>query len=464
MTVSTERLILGGLVLSDDFVRQTVPFLQPEYFQDKAEQAVFETIKKYLHEYNTLPKKTALAIDVKNRDGLNDKETDYALEVVEDIYTLNVTDLDQKWLVKQAEEFCQSKAIYLAIMKAIAIYDGSEKVLTPHAIPDMIKDAVGITFNSHIGMDLFDDAESRYDYYTKPENKIPFDIDILNKITNGGCGKKTLNVIVAGVNVGKTLSLAHLAAAYMKSGLNVLYISMEMCEQEILKRIDANLLRVSINKIKDLGRDAFMNKIQKMKDKTRGKIKVKEFPPGAATAAHFKHLINELKMKQRFSPDVIIVDYIGITGSSRMKLGQQTSYFYLKAVAEELRALAVETETVLWTAMQITRQGIGSSDVEITDVSESMGIPATADLMLSVSRTEKLDKLGQLLFKQLKNRYGNKAHNLRFVIGVDLDKQTLYDVNQEEQADLVQVNPTSDQYKGVTSTRKIKDKFADFKV
>lgn len=463
MTVTTERLILGGLVLNDDFVRHVVPYIQPEYFESAAERLVFENIKKYLNEYNTLPAKPALIIDVQNDSSAPDKITEEAVEVVKDIYNINVDELDKKWLVDQCEGFCQNKAVYNAIMKAIAIYDGSDKDHTPHVIPDLIKDAVGVSFDTHIGMDMFEDAESRYDYYTAPESKIPFDLDILNKITNGGCSRKTLNVFVAGINVGKTLSMAHLAAAYMRAGLNVLYISMEMCEHEILKRVDANMLKVPLSQLSHLDKDTFMGKVERIKQKTHGKLKVKEFPPGAANAAHFKHLINELKLKQRFSPDVIMVDYIGITGSSRMKLGVQTSYFYLKAVAEELRALAVETETVLWTAMQLTRTGINSSDVEITDVSESMGIPATADLMLSVSRTEEMDELGQLLFKQLKNRYGNKTNLLRFAVGVDLDKQTLYDVNQEEQKDLEVAKPPTNS-DGTTSTGQFKDRFAAFKV
>lgn len=462
--ITTERLVLGGLVLSDDFVRRTIPFLQSEYFQSIPEQAVYETIKKYIETYGTLPKKTALAVEVKNHETLSDRDTESALAVIDDIYTININELDPKWTVKQAEEFCQSKAIYIAIQKAISIYDGSEKTLTPHSIIDLMKDAIGISFDSHIGMDLYDDAEARHDYYTKAENKIPFDLDILNNITNGGCGKKTLNVIVAGINVGKTLSLAHLSAAYMKSGVDVLYISMEMCEEEILKRIDANLLRTDLNKLKDMPREAFVDKLQRIKEKTHGKIKVKEFPPGAATAAHFKHLIAELRMKQNFIPQVIIVDYLGITGSSRMKMGVQSSYFYLKAVAEELRALAVETETVLWTAMQLTRTGIQSSDVEITDVSESMGIPATADLMLSASRSDELDQLGQLMFKQLKNRYGNKVSHQRFVVGVSLETQTLYDVNNDEQTDLVSVERVDLNPDGTTSTSKFRDKFADFKL
>lgn len=437
MTVTTERLILGGLVQDDNFVRQTIPFLQPEYFHDKIEQAVFDQIKAYLDEYKTLPNRTALLLDIREHKKLNEREVEQATDVISDLYTVDIPGVELKWLVKQAEEFCQNKAVYNAIIKAISIYDGTEKDLTAHVIPDMIRDAISISFDAHIGQDIFEDAESRFDYYTQPENKISFDLEILNRITNGGVGKKTLNLFVAGVNVGKTMALCHLASAYMKSGYNVLYVSLEMGEEEILRRVDANTLRVSINKLAELGKEEFVNRVDRLKQKTHGVIKVKQFPTGAGSVAHFKHVLNELKLKKRFVPDVIVIDYIGIAASSRIKMGQHNSYTYLKAVAEEFRALAIETDTVVWTAMQLNRQGISSSDVEITDVSDSMGIPATADLMLSLSRTEELDSLNQLLVKQLKNRYGNRATDLRFVIGVDLEKQTLYDVNNQEQADLV---------------------------
>jgi replicative DNA helicase len=453
MDVTSERLILSSLVQDENYVRQTLPFLKSEYFHDRLECAVFEIIREYIQEYNTLPNKTTLLIDIRNHKKLNDKEVAEAESIIREIFDID-RPTDSKWLVKQTEEFCQTKAVYNAIMKAIAVYDGSEKTMTPHAIPDMIKEAVSISFDSHIGMDIYDDAGARYDYYTTIDSKIPFDIELLNDITNGGVGRKTLNVLVAGVNVGKTLSMVHLACAYARAGLNVLYFTMEMREEEILKRMDANMLKTPINKLKDLGRDAFIDKVEKIRAKSYGKIKVKEYPPGAAHTGHFKHVISELKMKQRFTPDIIMVDYIGITGSSRVKLGQQNSYFYLKAVAEELRALAVETDTVLWTAMQLTRSGISNTDVEITDVSESMGIPATADFMISITRTEELDSLGQVLFKQLKNRYGNKTNKLRFVVGVDLDRQTLYDVNQSEQDDIMVAQQIS-----ATSTSSLKDKF-----
>lgn len=453
MDITSERLILSSLVLDEDYVRKTLPFLQSEYFHDKIERTVFEIIRSYLQEYNTLPNLTTLLIDIRNHERLNDKEVAEAESIAREIFDID-RPTDAKWLVEQTEEFCRTKAVYNAIKKAIAVYDGTEKTMTPHAIPDMIKDAVSISFESHIGMDLYDDAGARYDYYALPTSKVPFDIELMNEITNGGISRKTLNVVVAGVNVGKTLSLVHLACAYARTGLNVLYFTMEMREEEILKRMDANMLKTPINKLEALGRDIFIDNVEKIRAKSYGTIKVKEYPPGVAHVGHFKHIINELKMKQRFTPDIIIVDYIGITGSSRMKLGNQSSYFYLKAVAEELRALAVETNTILWTAMQLTRSGISSTDVEITDVSESMGIPATADFMISITRTEELDSLGQVLFKQLKNRYGNKSNKLRFVVGVDLDRQTLYDVNQSEQDDIIMSEQVS-----VTRTGSLKDKF-----
>ncbi len=460
--ITTERLVLSGLVLSDSFINASLPFVQEEYFHSRAEQAVFQVIKKYLDQYGAPPKQNALIIDLKNHENLNSRDTTHAIAVAEDIYSINVCELDPKWLLDQCESFCQSKAIYNAIQKTIAIYDGTEDKLTPQAIPDLLKDAVGISFDTQIGMDYYDDAEERHAYYNDPVNKVPFDIDILNKITNGGPTKKTLNVLVAGINVGKTLGMCHLAAGYIKMGLNVLYISMEMAEEEICKRVDANILRTNLSELAAMPRAAFVSKLQSIKEKTHGQLKVKEFPPGTANTAHFKHLLAELKMKQRFTPDVIMIDYIGITGSSRMKIGVQSSYFYLKAVAEELRALAVETETVMWTAMQVTRGGMESSDVDITDVAESMGIPATADLMISMNRTDVLDSMNQLMCKQLKNRFANKTSIPRFVIGVDLERQTLYEVNQSEQ-NLIDAT-VSKGTGGVTKTTNLKEKFAKLKV
>lgn len=449
-----EKLILTGLVTDFEFVKSTIPYIQEEYFHDKNERIVFKKIKDYLNEYNTLPNKLILTIDINNSDNLNVKEAQACNEIIEDVFSIDISEVDKKWLLNQTEKFCQDKAVYNAIMKAISIYDGSDKTSTPHVIPDMIRDAISINFDTEIGQDFFDNAEERFQYYTNPENKIPFDIDVLNKVTNNGVLKKTLNLIVAGINVGKTMTLCHLAAAYMKMGYNVLYISMEMSEHEILKRIDSNILKININHLNRLNRDEYFGRLEKIKQKTYGKIKVKQFPTGTASAAHFSHIINELKNKKRFIPDIILVDYLGICASSRLKPGMHNTYVYLKAISEELRALSIETNTVLWTAMQLNRNGIGTNDVEITDISDSMGVPASADLIFSVSRTEELDALNQLLFKQLKSRYANKTNLLRFVVGVDFEKQTLYDVNQSEQEELV--NETATNTEIIKSERKSK--------
>ncbi|MDD5150418.1 MAG: DnaB-like helicase C-terminal domain-containing protein, partial [Flavobacterium sp.] len=349
MQLTTESLMLSSLVLDEEFVRQTLPYLRSEYFHDKNEKIIFEIIKNYLQKYNTLPNKTTLIFDVREKKELNDSEYESISEYINNIYKLE-RPTDQSWLVKQAEEFCQNKAIYNAIVQSIEIYDGKSKDYTTHAIPQLIKEAIGVNFDNHVGMDFFDDIASRYEYYSKVENKVAFDIDILNLITGGGVSKKTLNLILAGVFVGKSLTLVHLAAAYAKAGYNVLYISMEMREEEVFKRIDANMLKIPTDKIADIGFDKYNSKIEKLKQKSYGKIKVKEYAPCSAHAGHFNNLLQELKLKQRFTPDVILVDYLGIVASSRQKSASAGSHTYLTSVAEELRALAFEYDVPLWSA------------------------------------------------------------------------------------------------------------------
>lgn len=372
MDISTETLVLGGLAQSADFSREVTPFLEVDYFQSRAQKTVFGVLKNYSDTYKTLPDRMVVSLDIKNHPSLSDAERNEADALIQDAYNINIPKLDPKWLAKQAEEFCQKKAVYLAIMKSISIYDGSDKTLSTHAIPDLLQKAISISFETSIGMDFFEDAEKRYDYYSSPDSRVPFDINILNEVTNGGIKWKTLNIILAGINVGKTLCMIHMAAAYLKMGYNVIYFSMEMSEYEILNRVDANLLNIDMNSISDVPRDKYLTGINKLKTAANGQIRVVEFPPGVGTAAHFKHAMHELETKKNFKANIVIVDYLGITGSSRIKLGSTNSYFYLKAVAEELRALAVESETALWTAMQLTRSGISSSDVEITDVSECL--------------------------------------------------------------------------------------------
>ncbi len=354
MDVTDEKLILSNLIIDEEYISQVLPFLQPEYFQNKIEKISFEVIRDYIQIYNTLPNRTTIVHDLREKESLNDHETQEAEQLIKEVCNIE-RPTDRIWLVKKTEEFCQSKAVYNAIIKAISIYDGSETEIGSHAIPDLIKEAISISFDSHIGMDFYSDANTRYDYYTLEENKIPFDLGILNAITNGGLGRRSLNIILGGLHVGKTLLMISMACDYIKLGYNVLYLTMEMREEEILMRMDANLLKTPINKLKEFSRDSFIDRVEKIRQKSYGQIKVKEFPTGASHSGHFKHIIDELKLKHNFIPSIIFVDYMGIMGSSRMKMGTQNSYFYLKAVSEELRALAQETDTVLWSAMQMTR-------------------------------------------------------------------------------------------------------------
>ncbi len=354
MDVTDEKLILSNLIIDEEYISQVLPFLQPEYFQNKIEKISFEVIRDYIQIYNTLPNRTTIVHDLREKESLNDHETQEAEQLIKEVCNIE-RPTDRIWLVKKTEEFCQSKAVYNAIIKAISIYDGSETEIGSHAIPDLIKEAISISFDSHIGMDFYSDANTRYDYYTLEENKISFDLGILNAITNGGLGRRSLNIILGGLHVGKTLLMISMACDYIKLGYNVLYLTMELREEEILMRMDANLLKTPINKLKEFSRDSFIDRVEKIRQKSYGQIKVKEFPTGASHSGHFKHIIDELKLKHNFIPSIIFVDYMGIMGSSRMKMGTQNSYFYLKAVSEELRALAQETDTVLWSAMQMTR-------------------------------------------------------------------------------------------------------------
>lgn len=433
MDITTEKLILSNLVKNSDYTVKVLPHIKSEYFQHQETQIIFDIIKTYISTYSIQPDKTTLVVECRQSPKVSEINSDDVESVARELFELD-TPADNTWLIKQTEDFCRNKAIYNTIANVIDIYEGKNKQYNYHAIPDLLKEAIGISFETTIGLDFFDDAEMRYQYYTEKENKLEFGIDILNLITNGGVGKKTLNVLVAGVNCGKTLGLISLAADYIRRGQNVLYITLEVREEEILKRVDANMLDVSINDLSSLSKEKFMNKIEKIKSKQHGKLKVKEFPPGTASAAHIKHIMKELKLKQGFEPAILVIDYLGLCASSRIKPGTQNSYFYLKAVAEELRALAVEHDIVCWTAAQFSRGGQANSDADITDVAESHGLSATADFMVGMNRTEELDEAGALQFKQLKNRYGNKTNHLRFLVGVDLEKQKLYEMGTTAQA------------------------------
>lgn len=449
--VTNEQLILSSLARNETYARAVAPFLKDDYFDDPIERRLFEHIIQYLHQYNAVPSKTDLIINLRNDDKLDETKTDRAIAEVNELWTVTLS-TNMEWLIKTSEAFCKDKAVYNAIHKAIAIYQGEDKQLTSHAIPDILKDAIGLCFESKVGIDYFDDAASRFDFYATPENKIAFGLNIMNDVTCGGVGRKTLNLWVAGVNVGKTMALISTANDYVRQGYNVLYFSLEMREEMMMQRADANMMKVAVNDVVSLGKERFLNRIEMLKQKSYGRLKIKEFPPGMATVAHFRHVVDELRMKQGFVPDVIIVDYLQITGSARMKYGQVGSYYYYKSVAEELRAMAVELDVVVWTAAQFNRGGMSASEVGMEDIAESTGIAQTADGMWALIRTDELDQIGQLLCKQLKSRYANKAVKTRFTIGVDIEKQTLYDV--EQQPDL-----TSPETTKTMSDTDLKNKF-----
>lgn len=429
---SIENLVLQNLIINEPFTRQVLAYIKDEYYDDKVNTAIHNIVDRYFKKANRIPDKNIILVEINECEKLNDTEMATAKDTVAVIFSSEPLS-DIKWLTDQTEEWCRSKAMYLSIIKAISIYDGTDKTMTPHAIPDMIKDALAISFETKIGSDWVDDADLRYDRYECPENKLAFDLDTLNDITFGGVTKKTLSIILAGIHVGKTMTLVHLSAGYARLGYNVLYLSMEMGEDEIMQRIDANMLKVAMHEIKELGKDKFMNRIHHIKKKGYGKIKVIQFPTSLAHVGHFKMALSELKLKMHWAPDVIMIDYIGIVSSSRLKIGSTNSHFYLKSVAEEIRAMAIEEDVAIWSAMQITRSGMGSNDIEMTDIAESIGIPGVCDFMLAANRNEEMDSLGQISYKQLKNRFKNLSCRPRFILGSDFDQQLLYDVSESQQ-------------------------------
>ena len=436
MTIETtvENTILSQLLFNDEYARHVLPFLKTSYFQEPADKALFNTYVSFWDKYNIAPSKEALQLEIGSNDSISDSDYDDALGIIE--HGLNDTDHNEEHLRDLTEEWCQERAINNAIMDSISIIDGDDPERTRHAIPEILKEALGVSFNVNIGHDYLDDAEDRYRFYHEDVTRIPFDLKLFNLITNGGVPDGTLNVILAGTNVGKTLSMIHFASTYLMQAKNVLYITLEMAEEEIAKRMDANLFDIKINDVEKMAEASYKKGINGLRTKTAGKLILKQFPTGSAHVGHFRNLLQELWLKKNFKPDVIMVDYIGICASSRVKLGNTNSYFYVKAIAEELRGLGIEYKCPIWTAVQATRGGFGNTDMDITDTAESFGLPATADFMVGVIRTEELDALGQLLVKQLKNRYGNKNFKERFVIGVDAEKQKLFDVEDSAQENL----------------------------
>ena len=453
-----EFLVLRNLLHNEEYLRKTIPFLKKEYFQDRNQQLVFEEISNFVTEYNQVPTKEVLTIETENRKDINEdeyKQIDQLINGLEE----QASDFD--WLVDTTEKWCRDRAIYLALLESISIADGGDQKKTPDAIPSILSDALAVSFDNHVGHDYLLDAEERHDAYTRKEDRIGFDLEYFNKITKGGLPNKTLNIALAGTGVGKSLFMCHVASSVLLQGKNVLYITLEMAEEKIAERIDANLLNINIQDISDLPKQMFTSKVNNIAQKTQGTLIIKEYPTASAHAGHFKSLLNELALKKSFRPDIIFIDYLNICASSRYR-GNSTvnSYSYIKAIAEELRGLAVEANVPIVSATQTTRSGYGSSDVELTDTSESFGLPATADLMFALISTEELEDLGQLLVKQLKNRYNDPTIHKRFVIGIDRAKMRLYDCEQKAQDDLLD-NKRDEEYD--FEERKPKKSFEGFK-
>ena len=444
MTLKIEEITLSKLILNDTYTRKVLPFIKDEYFDTTSHKILFSTLTEYVNKYETTPEPNALKIEVEKRRDISEE---IYREVESFIDNLDRDQYNEDWLVETTEKWCKERAIYLALMESVKIADGQDKTRTKDAIPSIMSEALGVCFDESVGHDYIQDSDDRYDFYHKKEEKIPFDIEYLNKITKGGLPNKTLNIALAGTGVGKSLFMCHLAGSVLLQGRNVLYITMEMAEEKIAERIDANLLDIPIQQLTSplLTKEKYSSKLLQLKQKTQGKLIIKEYPTASAHVGHFKALLNELSMKKGFSPDIIFVDYLNICASSRYKGTIVNSYTYVKAIAEELRGLAVEQNVPIVSATQTTRAGFGSSDVDITDTSESFGLPATADLMLALISTEDLEGLNQIMVKQLKNRYNDPTMYKRFVIGIDRSKMRLYDCDQQDDIiDAGDIEPVTD--------------------
>ncbi len=454
-----ETTILKNLIFNEEYARKVIPFINPEYFQEKSQRVVFEETVKFIVNYGSLITLEALNIEIDNRRDLNETEIKSISEL---ILNLNDSPIDNKWLIDSTEKWCRDRAIYLALMESIQIADGKDDKKGRDAIPHILSDALAVSFDNNIGHDYLNNYEERYEFYHRKEDKIEFDLEYFNKITKGGLPNKTLNIALAGTGVGKSLFMCHVASSVLLQGRNVLYITMEMAEEKIAERIDANLLNVPIQDLSDLPKQMFENKVTSLAKKTQGTLIIKEYPTASAHSGHFKALLNELSLKKSFKPDIIFIDYLNICASSRYRGNSNiNSYTFVKAIAEELRGLAVEFNVPIVSATQTTRSGFGSSDVELTDTSESFGLPATADLMFALISTEELEGLGQILVKQLKNRYNDPTIYKRFIVGIDRAKMRLYDCEQSAQKDILD-SGNEDEY-NYEEDKKPKKSFEGFK-
>ena len=453
---NVEFLILRNLLYNEEYLRKTIPFIKAEYFEDLNQKIMFEEISNFVGEYNKLASKEVLCIEIENRTDINDESFK---NIVELINGFEDETAEFNWLVDTTEKWCRDRAIYLALMESIQLADGKDDTKGRDAIPAILSDALAVSFDNHIGHDYLQDYEERYESYHRKEDKIPFDLEYFDKITKGGLPNKTLNIALAGTGVGKSLFMCHVASSALLQGKNVLYITLEMAEEKIAERIDANLLNVNIQDITDLPKVMFDSKVTNLAKKTQGSLIIKEYPTASAHSAHFKSLLQELALKKSFKPDIIFIDYLNICASSRYRAGSNVnSYSYIKAIAEELRGLAVEANLPIVSATQTTRSGFASSDVDLTDTSESFGLPATADLMFALISTEELEGLNQIMVKQLKNRYNDPTVNKRFVVGIDRAKMRLYDCEQSAQEDIVDSGQEENTFK-----EKPKKSFSEFK-
>jgi replicative DNA helicase len=464
-----ETTILKNLIFNEEYARKILPFIKSEYFTDNTEKLLFEEVNEYINHYKNLPTYESLVINFTESKKLTEQQVRDSVEMLREINAEKDERSDNAWLIDNTEKFCQDKAIYNAIMKSVRILDNKLENDSKGSIPKLLSDALGVSFDSSVGHDYIDDADNRFDFYHKHETKIPFDLDIFNKITKGGLPQKTLNIALAGTGVGKSLFMCHVAGSCLSQGLNVLYITMEMAEERIAERIDANLLNIDISDLHAISKQDYDRKFSALKVNTQGKLIIKEYPTAAASALHFRSLLNELQLKKSFKPDIIFIDYLNICASARIKAGANVnSYSYIKAIAEELRGLAVEFSVPIVSATQTTRSGFTSSDPGLEDTSESFGLPATADFMFALISTEELQQLNQLMIKQLKNRYNDPNTFKRFVIGIDRAKMKLYDVEQSAQDDIVDAGQVDDKPLNSFGDRErlsgMKNKFGGFKV
>ena len=452
--------ILKNLLNREEYTRKVLPFIKAEYFEERTDKVIFEEIGSFITKYDSLPLKEVLFIELEKRTDITQDEFKLCEQL---IATLDPSDVDFQWAIDTTEEWCKERAIYLALMESIKIADGQDEKKGRDAIPSILSDALAVSFDNHVGHDYIDDYQNRYAYYHRVESKIPFDLEYFNKITAGGVSNKTLNIALAGTGVGKSLFMCHFASSVLVAGKNVLYITLEMAEEKIAERIDANLLNTNIREISELPKSTFFKKINALSSRTNGKLIVKEYPTASAHVGHFRSLLNELALKKSFRPDIIFIDYLNICASSRYRSAVNVnSYSYVKAIAEELRGLAVEFDLPIVSATQTTRSGFTSSDPNLTDTSESFGLPATADLMFALISSEELEQLGQIMVKQLKNRYNDPTINKRFVVGIDRAKMRLYDCEQSAQDDILDKGD-EEEYNNNDDGKSSKAKFSDFK-